>query len=274
MIEKLYDTVLSRKSVRSFDGRGLTEADRERLQAFIAGLDGPFGIPVRFTLLDAEEYGLSSPVLTGEKLYVAGTVAKVPRAELAYGYAFEKLILYAWSLGIGTVWIGGTMDRKVFQQAVGLEADTLMPCVSPLGYPAKKRSLRETLMRKGIRADERKSPAELFFDGDFTKPLNAEGGLARILEMVRWAPSAVNKQPWRLLRRDGLWHFYEKRDKGFLIGDTGDLQKIDLGIALCHFLLGAEDAGLSPALCSADPGLPLPEDTEYAISVSLKEAGG
>lgn len=28
------------------------------------------------------------------------------------GYSFEKLVLFAWSLGIGTVWIGGTMKRE------------------------------------------------------------------------------------------------------------------------------------------------------------------
>jgi len=38
-----------------------------------------------------------------------------------------------------------------------------MPCVSPLGYPAEKMSLRETLMRKGIQADKRMDFDRLFF---------------------------------------------------------------------------------------------------------------
>ena len=45
---------------------------------------------------------------------------KVPHAEEAYGYSFEKLVLYAWSLGIGTTWIGGTMKRELFEKAAGL----------------------------------------------------------------------------------------------------------------------------------------------------------
>ena len=66
-------------------------------------------IPVEFKFLGAEEYGLSSPVLSGEKLYVAGIVDKVPYSDVAFGYSMEQLVLYAWSLGIGTVWIGGTV---------------------------------------------------------------------------------------------------------------------------------------------------------------------
>ena len=48
-------------------------------------------------------------MLSGEKLYVAGIVDKVPYSDVAFGYSMEQLVLYAWSLGIGTVWIGGTV---------------------------------------------------------------------------------------------------------------------------------------------------------------------
>jgi nitroreductase len=76
-------------------------------------------------------------VITGEKLYVAGKVEKGPYADVAFGYSFERLVLYAWSLGIGTTWIGGTMKRELFEKAAGLSDGEMMPCVSPLGYPAQ-----------------------------------------------------------------------------------------------------------------------------------------
>ncbi len=271
-MEDFYDVVMGRKSVRTYDGRALSAEDRERLEACISSLDNPFGVPVRFTLLDAAEHGLSSPVLTGETMFVAGTVAPAPHWEAAYGYTFEKLVLYAWSLGIGTVWIGGTMKRELFEKAAGLRGEERMPCMSPLGYPAKKRSIRESMMRKGVGADERKPLRELFFDGDFSTPLEVQSALSRVLEETRWAPSAVNKQPWRILRKDGLWHFYEKKDKGFVGAATGDLQRIDVGIALCHFMLGAEDAGFSSSLCIEAPAAALPENMEYVASVRLGEA--
>lgn len=268
-MENFYDLVMGRKSVRSYDGRPLTAEDRAKLEAYIAALENPFGVPVRFTLLDAAEHGLSSPVLTGEKLYVAGLVDEAPNWETAYGFAFEKLVLYAWSLGIGSVWIGGTMKREIFERAAGRGADERMPCISPLGYPAPKRSIKESLMRKGIAADQRKPLNELFFDGDFSKPLAPEGAEAELAEVVRWAPSAVNKQPWRILRQGSLWHFYEKHDGGFIHPETGDLQKIDVGIALAHFWLGAEAAGLKPELVLEAPEIVPPPETDYVASVRL-----
>ena len=167
----LTDAIPGRKSVRSFDGAPLRREDREKLERFMERLDNPFGVPVKCVLLDAEKEGLSSPVLTGEKLYVAGMTEKAPNADAAFGVSFEKLVLYAASLGIGTTWIAGTMNRDRFQKAAGLPEGWRMPCVSPLGYPAAKRSLKETMMRKGVGADSRLPAEKLFFDGGFDKPL-------------------------------------------------------------------------------------------------------
>ncbi len=272
-MSELLELIKTRKSVRSFDARPLTEEDRERLAQYMETVSNPFDIPVRFVLLDAKEHALSSPVLSGETVYAAGLVKKGPRADLAFGYSFEKLVLYAWSLGIGTTWIGGTMKRELFERAAGLSEDELMPCISPLGYPAKKRSVRETMMRKGVGADSRMSADKLFFKGEWGKALaySAEDASAEPLEMVRWAPSAVNRQPWRIIVRGDSYHFYKKQDKGYISEKTGDLQKVDLGIALCHFITGLEAQGAQPALEIRDPGLPVPENVEYIATVLRKQ---
>lgn len=70
-------------------------------------------------------------------------------------------------------------------------------------------------MRKAVKADERLPFEELFFDGSMDKPLNADkaGDIEVPLEMVRLAPSAVNKQPWRVIVEDKMVHFYLKRSK-------------------------------------------------------------
>lgn len=265
----LSDIVMGRKSVRTFDGRNVSAEHMEKLKECVKGITNPFDIPVEFVFLDAGDNGLSSPVLSGERQYVAVKVPVRPYADVAYGYSFEKLVLYAWSLGIGTVWIGGTMKREAFENAAGVKEGEMMPCVSPLGYPAAKRGLKETMMRKGIGADSRKPFEELFFEDEWKKPLKAEGELGEVLEMVRWAPSAVNKQPWRVILKDGVCHFYEKKDKGFVSDKTGDLQKIDLGIALCHFVMGLEETGKTAGVSVSDPGIVIPEDAEYIASVSF-----
>ncbi len=266
---ELLKIIRERKSVRTFDGVPVSAEDRGKIEQYIRTIENPFGVPVRFTLLDAGTYGLSSPVLNGETLYVAGMVSKVPHAEEAFGFSFEKLVLYAWTLGIGTTWIGGTMKREVFERAAKLAEGEMMPCVSPLGYPAKKRSFRETMMRKGVGADTRMPAEKIFFDGAWGTGLAPEkqAGIADLIEMVRWAPSAVNKQPWRIIVSGRDCHFYEKRDKGYTGEKTGDLQKIDVGIALCHFAAGLEERGEKPAVVTEDPGLPIPESAEYIATV-------
>ncbi len=269
-MEKMLDIIKGRKSVRSFDGRTLSDEHRKDISEYIKNISNPFDIPVEFVLLDAKEHGLSSPVLSGEELYVAGKVEKKPYADVAFGYSFEELVLHAWKLGIGTVWIGGTMKRELFEEAAGLKDGEMMPCVSPLGYPAKKKSLKETMMRKGIGADTRIPGDKLFFADEWGRSLTPSDDMADIFEMVRWAPSAVNKQPWRIIFKDGLYHFYEKKDKGYVNDATGDLQKIDVGIALCHFVLGLKEQGKDSEVMIKDPQIEIPDDSEYIVSVRVQ----
>jgi nitroreductase len=263
------EIVMGRKSVRTYDGRNLTPEDLQSIKDYAAGITDPWDIKVDWVFMDAEEYGLSSPVLAGEKMYVTGLVDKVPYADVAFGYAFEQLVLYAWSLGIGTVWIGGTMKRDHFEKSAGLTAGRRMPCISPLGYPAAKKSVKEVMMRKGVKADVRRPASETFFDGDLSTPLEETGSIAKVMELVRWAPSAVNKQPWRIIRKDGRYHFYEKHDKGYISDAVGDMQKIDIGIALYHFVRGLEEEGMAPVVSTEDPAIDVPKDMEYIATVSI-----
>ena len=263
------ELVKSRRSVRTFDGQKLDSAVVEDLKSFADSIVNPYGIPVKFVFLDADEHKLSSPVLAGEKLYVSAVVAKGEHAEEAYGYAFEALLMHAHEMGLGTVWIGGTMPRDKFETATGLAANEVMPCVSPLGKVAKKMSVKETLMRKGVKADNRYDFQELFFSGDFGTPMTEgkamEAGLRDVLECVRLAPSDVNKQPWRVVVGDKVAHFYEKHDKGYITADY-DLQKIDLGIGMYHFEKELLEEGRAPKLEVNDPGLAAPAGVDYVAS--------
>lgn len=263
------ELIRQRRSVRTFDGRPLRAEDREKVLAFAAQVSNPYDLPIAWRILSAKEHGLSSPVISGTDTFIAGKLRRAPHAEEAFGFAFEQFVLYAQSLGIGTTWIAGTMNRAAFEAAMALEDGEVMPCVSPLGYPAAKLSLRESLMRKGVRADSRLDFNALFYDGDFNRPLAqaAAGNLNRPLEMVRWAPSAVNKQPWRVVLSGSSSHFFEKRSKGFADESGWDLQKVDVGIAICHFACGLEEQGIAWRLTTADPGIAVPDGTEYVATI-------
>ena len=267
-MEHIAELVRNRRSVRTFDDRDLSRDDLEKLTSFMADIKNPYDIPVECKLLDAKQEKLSCPVVSGTDLYVGAKVKRAAHVEEAFGYSFEMLVLYAQSLGIGTVWVGGTMDRDGFERAMALGEDEMMPCMSPLGYPAKKMSVKENMMRKGVKADSRKPFETIFFDGSFEVPLTVEKAdrLAHPLEMVRWAPSAVNRQPWRVVvAQDGV-HFYIKHTKGFVSEAAGDMQKIDMGIALCHFALAAEESGMSFRFSLSDPGIATDAGVEYIAS--------
>ena len=262
--------VRSRRSVRTFEEHPISQQDLEKLCSFLAEVSNPYGLLVEFKLLDATKQKLSCPVVVGTDLYMGAKMKKTPYMNEAFGYSFELLVLYAQSLGLGTVWVGGTMDREAFEKAMELTEDEVMPCMSPLGYPAKKMSVREAMMRKGVKADSRMAFEELFFDGSFEVPLTQEkaGKLCHALEMVRLAPSAVNKQPWRIVIKDNVAHFYLMRSKGFG-GSTIDMQKIDMGIALCHFELAAREDGFVPRFVQSDPGIVTGDGLEYIASYQI-----
>lgn len=266
-MNNITDIIRSRRSVRTFDERDISSAEKESLKAFMATVENPYKIPVQFKLLYAKECGLNCPVVNGTDLYVGGKIRQVPHANVAFGYSFEMLVLYAQSLGIGTVWLGGTMNRSAFEAAMELDIDEMMPCASPLGYPAEKMSLKENMMRKAIKANERLTFEKLFFEGEFNTPLTYEkaGILANALEMVRLAPSAVNRQPWRVIVADNAVHFYLKRSKG-VSASSVDMQKVDMGIALCHFALAAKEADLNVTFTIRDPEIAVWSDTEYIAS--------
>ena len=258
----------NRRSVRTYDGKLISESDREKLQQLIDRADNPYNIPIEYRFLEPGKHDLKSPVLSGETLYLAGKMKRVPHFEEAFGYSLESIVLGACELGIGTVWIGGTMNREKFEEAMELQPDEVMPCVTPVGYPAKKNALRENMMRKGVKADWRYDLSQIISEDEVGKPLS-EGSMklyGQALEMVRWAPSAVNKQPWRIIIKENHVHFYEKPDKGYVSESTGDLQKIDVGIAMYHFVLGMGGDAASVEFFIEDPKLPVPAEWQYIAS--------
>lgn len=265
------DLVKTRRSVRSFDGKGVDPRVLDELKTFAEDITNPYGIKVRFIFLDAKENDLSSPVLTGEKCYVSAVVAKGEHMEEAYGYSFQKLLMKAHELGLGTVWIGGTMPREKFEKASCLQEGEVMPCVSPLGITAKM-SIKENLMRKGVKADWRMKFEELFCIGNFGKPLDEkyakENGLFDDLEAVRFAPSAVNKQPWRVVIDEHSAMFFEKHDKGYITPDY-DLQKIDMGIAMYNFETQMLSEGKKPELILDAPDITVPEGMDYVATYTF-----
>lgn len=263
-----FSTIQQRSSCRSFSGRPLESGDREKLTGFLAKhRQGPFGHRVSFTLLDMDgrkneeikrltTYG----VIKNAPHYIGGTVAEKPGALEDFGYAMEKAVLYATALGLGTCWIGGTFKRSSLAVELEPGPDEIIPAMSPVGYPADRRRLLDKVMRLGAGSDSRKPWETLFYYRDLQEPLYSPnaGTMARALEAVRLAPSASNKQPWRVLMDEDhrTFHFYLKRNKQYekAVGALS-LQNIDMGIAMYHFECAAEELGSKGEWLTCEPGI-------------------
>lgn len=258
------DAVERRISVRSYDSTPLSAQLKKQLLDCAASLANPLGPQMRVEWIDApaqksgEKLGTYGFIRNAQS-YLAAIVPEEPHAAEALGYSFEQLVLYAASLGLGTCWLGGTFDRSAFAAKVSLQPCERFAILSPIGYPAQKPHLPQQLFRRVLRADARKPWDQLFFDGNLQTPLtpDAAGEYAFPLEMVRLAPSAVNRQPWRVVRAGNAFHFYLEGDAA----GSMDMQRIDLGIAACHFHLAAMERGLNGRFERVQPNLPAPQKT-------------
>ena len=81
--------------------------------------------------------------------------------------------------------------------------------------------------------------------------------------MARWAPSAGNGQPWRAVVDGDSIHFYEA--KSMKDSSLGDIQKVDVGIALSHFDMTMEEA-FKGTYSFSEPVIAAPEDTHYIVT--------
>lgn len=259
----MMDIIKTRKSVRTFDGRKISKQDKEKLFSYIKTIKNPYDIPVEFIELNSQKFNLSSPVIEGEDFYIAAKVPKIQHCEEAFGYSFEKMVLYAWSLGIGTTWIGGTLNREVFEKAANTQNDEYMMIVTPVGYPSSSQSKIDVKLRNSVHGDERLPSSELFFKNDFKTSLD---DVDDCLEAVRWAPSAANRQPWRIVKDENKYHFYEKHTKGYKSGVDWDVQKIDLGIAICHFMSVSDGE-----LVFNNPNIDTDDYSEYIATIIVNE---
>lgn len=281
--QSVLDVVRARSSWRGYDGRPLEPEDRARLEEVLASLDpGPFGSVVRLALVEAsaEDRAELKKLVTygwirGARTFLVGAVRRAPMDLEDYGYVFERAVLEATALGLGTCWLATSFNRSGFAARVELAADEILPGVSPVGYAPASRTVVDATTRFFARSKKRKPWEELFFAGDFGTALSAEaaGPYADALEMVRLAPSASNRQPWRLVKEAGrdVYHLFLSRTAVYGRVSASfagaDLQRIDMGVACCHFELAARELGLAGKWERlVPPALELPARTTYVAS--------
>jgi len=269
------ESIQKRKSWRTYNREAIEKEKKDQLYDFISTLDKPpFGSEARFQIIELDLKGMGTVagtygVVKGARSFLAGAVRKSAMDLEDFGYLFEKIILFATSIGLATCWMGATFSKSLFAEKMGQKPEEILPAISPVGYGASRRSLRDAAFHLSAGSRNRKEWPELFFNGRFQSPLRKgdHEKLDDLFEMVRLAPSTVNKQPWRLILDGRKVHFFLKRTKGFEKMFRTDLQRIDMGIAMSHFELASDEAGLKGAWKVISPKNPSwPDGVEYTAS--------
>ncbi|MFH1131389.1 MAG: nitroreductase family protein [Pseudomonadota bacterium] len=273
------ELIRKRVSWRSFVHEPISAEKRD---AYLAALErvpvGPYGNKVRLRLIENVDLGPKSVkklgtygVIKGATQFVAGAIGRAQRNMEDFGYSFEWAVLAATDLGLGTCWLGASFKRTVFEETLEVQADEIVPAVSPIGVPLEKRSIVDTVLRSAAGSKNRKSWSELFFLENFGEPLPEQiaGPYATALEMVRLAPSASNRQPWRIIfdPKASQFHFVLERTSGYRHLTKFDLQRIDMGIAMCHFKISVRELGMRGEWEKDERSLVrLPARTEHIIT--------
>jgi nitroreductase len=282
MQKPVTDVIRQRFSCRTYLDQPIDERRRQQLTDFLdATRLGPLGTRARFALVAATAVdtaalrGLGTyGFIKGATGFIIGAAERSPKDLEDYGYLMEHAILFATDLGLGTCWLGGTFSRSRFAGKIGLRPGETMPAVTAVGLAAQGPQARDWI-RERAKGTDRLPAEQLFFADQFGRPLPAgAGAYAAPLEALRWAPSASNKQPWRIVRTENAFHFFLARTKGYGKGSLlfallhlADLQRVDLGIAMCHFELAVRESGLTGQWAVQDPGIAPPDDrTEYIVS--------
>jgi len=275
--------IRERYSCRAYNKTPIAAEQAGQLAEYAASITrGPMDTPLRFELAVAMANdpqalrGLGTYGLIRDAAgFIIGAAGRGQNRLEDYGYGLEAIILHATSLGLATCWLGGNFSKSSFAKKIRAAPDEIVPCVASVGYAAEGNRTRDPL-RRMAKSDCRLPWDALFFHSGFGTPLAEEsaGAYAVPLAMLRLAPSSHNYQPWRVVQDGPRYHFHLQRTRGYgpgtllftLLG-IADLQRVDMGIAMCHFELTAREMGLAGEWAVNDPCLGKPDGMlEYVVT--------
>lgn len=227
----LYEGIFYRRSVRSFLMEPIEVKLIENILNFAKHLQmlSPEQ-KVSYKIVNNLEgrHGLVENMAGGKAPYYLLLYAKKTEDYLLNaGFLLEQIVLYMTTKGLGTCYLG----MKKFQST-----DELEPVIAVAFGKPKKDIYEED--RKLVR----KEMEELCC---FKTSVSEE--IKEIARAGRLAPSSMNSQPWRFVVYDKRIHLFCRKEK--LIPNTVKrLHAIDMGIALAHLTVAAEEFWYSPEI--------------------------
>jgi len=278
----IIDIIKQRSSWRTYTKQLLEDDTKKKINQILISKDfkSPFGEiagKCRFELIGTPEFAPDERkklgtygFIKGAQEFIVGAIEKSDYYKENYGYILEAIILAVTNLNLGTCWLGGTFNKSLFSTKIKCQKNEIVPAITPIGYTPETRRTKEKAIRAFIKADSRFPWNKIFFEDSFSTALPREttDRYETLLEMVRLAPSAGNKQPWRVLKEKGSdkFHFYVKSSSDLAQKVYNTFINIDIGIAICHFDLTAKEVGIEGTWEFLSPDNNTPEELKYIIS--------
>jgi len=217
----LQEAITARHSVRKYIDKEIPADIIVALRDKIEECNKVGNLNIQLVLNETKAFTgmLSYGKFSGVKNYLVMIGKKADDLDERIGYYGEQLVLFAQTLGLNTCWVG--LSYRKVPEAYNVGKDERLSCMIALGYG-------ET---QGV-SHKIKTILEVSNASDITPAWFKKGVEAALL-----APTAINQQKFSF-EYFGLKDnkHIVKADKAFsLVGYT----KIDLGIAKCHFEIGA-----------------------------------
>jgi len=270
----MQQAIEARKSTRTFLKEPLSPVDIEKISGYLnnpENLIGPFGYQFEFELLieseerDKDQIGTYG-FIKNPQGYIFGSSIIETKSLFDYAYVLENIVLYLTTIGVGTCWLGGRFQKHEAMSQLSFKGNKVIPAITPIGYAHDKKRLKEKMIRSVLQARKRKPENELFYYKAFGQPLGDRGKeFQTALHYVRAAPSAQNKQPWRLVFDSDLSqvHFYVTNPLADNPLYMCEPQYLDIGIAYNHFKIGLDEVGIAGKLNIDEPDIAVPDGIYY-----------
>lgn len=249
-----------RKAVRTFDAtKPLTQEQTERIRKAIDSAVSPFGGNISVKLHKFDLKGKLKPStygsVEGASWYILVGIEDTPESYLTAGFRMEQVDIQIVDMGLGTNFMTDTFRSGAFTEAAGFPSDTPLHVIMPVGVPAEKERLVEKITHLALKSRSRKPFEETFGD------VPEESVFRMPLEMMRLAPSAYNKQPWRAqVDGNSVW-FYQEPSTDSLIG---------MGTGLANFFLALRQEGKEGKF-TKPADAPMHDGWEFVTKFTLSE---
>lgn len=177
-----------------------------------------------------------APFLIGEK-----------HSLIDLGFRNQQIVLELWKRKIGSCYIGCAHRARQVKELLTIPEDAFITTLVVFGLPDHNQS--ERLFRKisqaFVKSSERLPVSEVFLNGSESQYEKLDEKMRRIIDAGRYAPSAMNAQPWRFMIEDGLFIILTKGNQPGKLYDHKNAYPLhDVGVCMANMTVMAKNIGL------------------------------